>query len=76
MRHCLYIVDGERQGTRITRRFRHSEIQGKGMRVVIALTQQLGGTITYHSGVSGTEFILSIPIAVRAGSSSSEPDVT
>jgi two-component sensor histidine kinase len=50
--------------------------KGSGMRVVIALTQQLGGTITYHSGVSGTEFILSIPISVRAGSSSSEPDVT
>jgi two-component sensor histidine kinase len=33
--------------------------KGLGMRVVIALTQQLGGTITYHSGVSGTEFILS-----------------
>jgi hypothetical protein len=36
----------------------------------------LGGTITYHSGVSGTEFILSIPISIRAGSSSLEPDVT
>ena len=50
--------------------------EGLGMRVVMALTQQLGGTITYHSGVSGTEFIQSIPISIRAGSSSLEPDVT
>jgi two-component system, sensor histidine kinase PdtaS len=39
--------------------------KGLGMRVVIALTQQLGGTITYRSGVDGTEFILSIPIVGR-----------
>ena len=39
--------------------------KGLGMRVVMALTQQLGGTITYHSDVRGTEFILSIPISIR-----------
>lgn len=37
--------------------------EGLGMRVVLALTEQLGGRITYNSGEDGTEFILLIPIS-------------
>jgi two-component sensor histidine kinase len=43
--------------------FDMAKSKGLGMRVVMALTKQLGGNITHHSGVDGTEFILSIPIS-------------
>ena len=36
---------------------------GLGMRVVVALTEQLGGRITHHSGEDGTEFTLLIPVS-------------
>lgn len=45
--------------------FDAAKSKGLGMRVVTALTNQLGGTIIFKSGKSGTEFILSIPIAPR-----------
>jgi two-component sensor histidine kinase len=35
--------------------------KGLGMRVVVALTKQLGGNITHHSGADGANFILSVP---------------
>jgi two-component sensor histidine kinase len=35
--------------------------KGLGMRVVVALTKQLGGSITHNSGADGTDFILSVP---------------
>jgi two-component sensor histidine kinase len=35
--------------------------KGLGMRVVMALTKQLGGNIAHHSGADGTSFILSVP---------------
>jgi len=41
--------------------FAMAKSKGLGMRVVMALTKQLGGTITHHSDKTGTEFILSIP---------------
>jgi two-component sensor histidine kinase len=37
--------------------------KGLGMRVVVALTKQLGGNITHHSGADGANFILSVPIS-------------
>jgi two-component sensor histidine kinase len=43
--------------------FDMAKSKGLGMRVVMALTTQLGGNITHHSGENGTEFILSIPIS-------------
>jgi two-component sensor histidine kinase len=39
-----------------------AKTRGLGMRVVVALTHQLGGTISHHSDEHGTEFTLSIPI--------------
>ena len=39
--------------------------KGLGMRVVLALTEQLGGSITHRSGEDGTEFILLIPVFAR-----------
>jgi two-component sensor histidine kinase len=39
--------------------------QGLGMRVVVALTEQLGGSITHRSAGEGAEFILLIPITAR-----------
>jgi two-component sensor histidine kinase len=41
--------------------FDMAKSKGLGMRVVMALTKQLGGNITHHSGVDGTDFILSVP---------------
>ena len=46
--------------------FDMTKSKGLGMRVVMALTKQLGGNITLSSGVDGTEFILSIPISTHA----------
>jgi two-component sensor histidine kinase len=46
--------------------FDMAKSKGLGMRVVVALTQQLGGNITHHSDRTGTEFILSIPISPQA----------
>jgi len=43
--------------------FDMAQAKGLGMRVVMALTKQLGGNIIPHSGADGTEFILSIPIS-------------
>ena len=37
--------------------------KGLGMRVIVALTKQLGGSITHRSGADGTEFILTIPVS-------------
>jgi len=45
--------------------FDMAKSKGLGMRVVMALTKQLGGNITHRSGVDGTEFILSIPISTH-----------
>jgi two-component sensor histidine kinase len=45
--------------------FDMSKSKGLGMRVVMALTKQLGGTITFQSGENGTEFILLIPSTPR-----------
>jgi len=45
--------------------FDMAKSKGLGMRVVMALTKQWGGTITHHSGVDATEFILSIPISIH-----------
>jgi len=45
--------------------FNMAQSKGLGMRVVMALTKQLGGNITRHSGADGTEFILSIPISTH-----------
>jgi two-component system, sensor histidine kinase PdtaS len=42
--------------------FDMAKSKGLGMRVVMALTKQLGGNITHNSGGDGTEFILSIPL--------------
>jgi two-component sensor histidine kinase len=39
--------------------------KGLGMRVVMALTKQLGGNFTHRSGGDGTEFILSIPVSTQ-----------
>ena len=41
--------------------FDMAKSKGLGMRVVIALTKQLGGNITHRSSVDGTDFILSVP---------------
>jgi two-component sensor histidine kinase len=41
--------------------FDMAKSKGLGMRVVMALTKQLGGNITHSSGVGGTDFILSVP---------------
>jgi two-component sensor histidine kinase len=41
--------------------FDMAKSKGLGMRVVTALTKQLGGNITHHSSVGGTDFILSVP---------------
>jgi two-component sensor histidine kinase len=41
--------------------FDMAKSKGLGMRVVLALTKQLGGTITHHSDETGTKFILYIP---------------
>ena len=46
--------------------FDMAKSKGLGMRVVMALTKQLGGNITLSSGADGAEFILSIPISTRA----------
>ena len=43
--------------------FDMTKSKGLGMRVVMALTKQLGGNITHHSGVDGTQFTLSIPVS-------------
>ena len=40
--------------------FDMAKSKGLGMRVVMALTKQVGGNITHHSGVDGTDFILSV----------------
>jgi len=44
--------------------FDMAKSKGLGMQVVTALTKQLGGTITPHSGADGTEFILSVPTSI------------
>jgi len=44
--------------------FDMAKSKGLGMRVVMALTKQLGGNITHHSGADGTEFILSVPTSI------------
>ncbi len=49
-------------GSGLPAEFDLSNTKGLGMRVVAALTKQLGGDITHHSGVDGTEFVLLIPI--------------
>ena len=41
--------------------FDMAKSKGLGMRVVMALTKQLGGNITHHSGPDGANFILSVP---------------
>jgi two-component sensor histidine kinase len=41
--------------------FDMAKSKGLGMRVVMALTRQLGGNITHHSSIDGTDFILSVP---------------
>jgi two-component sensor histidine kinase len=41
--------------------FDMAKSKGLGMRVVMALTKQVGGNITHHSGVDGANFILSVP---------------
>jgi two-component sensor histidine kinase len=43
--------------------FDMAESKGLGMRVVMALTKQLGGNITHRSSGDGTDFILSVPIS-------------
>ena len=43
--------------------FDMTKSKGLGMRVVVALTKQLSGNITYYTGVDGTEFTLSIPVS-------------
>jgi len=42
--------------------FDMAKSKGLGMRVVMALTSQLGGNITHRTDENGTEFILSVPI--------------
>lgn len=39
-----------------------SKSKGLGMRIVTALTSQLGGSITQHTSVGGTEFVLLVPL--------------
>lgn len=46
--------------------FDMAKSKGLGMRVVAALTTQLDGNITHHSGESGSEFVLSVPISRHA----------
>jgi two-component sensor histidine kinase len=41
--------------------FDMAKSKGLGMRVVMALTKQLGGNITHHSGADGANFILTVP---------------
>jgi two-component sensor histidine kinase len=41
--------------------FDMAKSKGLGMRVVAALTKQLGGNISHHSGSDGANFILSVP---------------
>jgi two-component system, sensor histidine kinase PdtaS len=41
--------------------FDMAKSKGLGMRVVMALTKQLGGNITHHSSIDGTDSILSVP---------------
>jgi len=41
--------------------FDMAKSKGLGMRVVTALTKQLGGNISHHSGSDGANFILSVP---------------
>jgi two-component sensor histidine kinase len=43
--------------------FDMAKSKGLGMRVVMALTKQFSGNITHHSGVDGTDFILSVTIS-------------
>jgi len=43
--------------------FDMAKSRGLGMRVLVALTKQLGGTITHRSSADGAEFILLAPIA-------------
>jgi two-component sensor histidine kinase len=43
--------------------FDMAKSKGLGMRVVMALTKQLGGNITHRSSGDGTDFILSVPIS-------------
>ena len=43
--------------------FDMAKSKGLGMRVVMALTKQLGGNITHRSSGEGTDFILSVPIS-------------
>ena len=43
--------------------FDMAKSKGLGMRVVVALTKQLGGNITHRSSGDGTDFILSVPIS-------------
>jgi two-component sensor histidine kinase len=52
-------------GTGLPTDFDMAKSKGLGMQVVMALSKQLGGDITYHSGENGTEFILSIPISTH-----------
>jgi two-component sensor histidine kinase len=59
------LVSVRDNGLGLSADFDLAKSKGLGMRVVIALTRQLGGNITHHSGVTGTEFILLIPSAQR-----------
>jgi two-component system, sensor histidine kinase PdtaS len=53
------------KGAGLPANFDMAKSKGLGMRVVMALTKQLGGNITHHSGENGTEFILSVPISTN-----------
>jgi two-component sensor histidine kinase len=46
--------------------FDMAKSKGLGMRVVMALTKQFSGNITHHSGVDGTDFILSVTTPTTA----------
>jgi two-component sensor histidine kinase len=53
------------RGAGLPGNFDMAKSKGLGMRVVMALTNQLGGNITHHSGENGTEFILTVPISTN-----------
>jgi two-component sensor histidine kinase len=51
------------KGAGLPANFDMAKSKGLGMRVVMALTSQLGGNITHRTDENGTEFILSVPIS-------------
>jgi two-component sensor histidine kinase len=53
------------EGAGLHANFDIAKSKGLGMRVVMTLTNQLGGNIAHHSGENGTVFILSVPISAN-----------